>query len=198
MNSESRSALKEWAVVDRLLGTGRIAVLARKGGIHERRGDFEVEHRDFWIFPTHFHQNPAELSARFEDEMQRQRALPAPSPERVRLEHFAEVIDAFRIEDAASAHLADDLHPLTPEAIASRFLYRERLYLHLLLLRVHRLPEPVMIPNTLDYEGCVSWVELDEPVPTRGLRPVLGDDAFAALRSDLLARLVGAPGVTRL
>lgn len=185
-------------MVDRLLGTGRIAVLARKGGIHERRGDFEVEHRDFWIFPTHFHQNPAELSPRFVAEMERQRALPAPSPDEVRLEHFAEVADAFRVEDAASAHLADDLHPLTPEAIASRFRYRGRPYLHLLLLRVHRLPEPVIIPNTLDYEGCVSWVELDDPVSTTGAVPVLGEGAFAALREDLFARLEGAPGVTRL
>lgn len=198
MTRESRSALKEWAVVDRLLGSGRIAVLARKGGIHERRGDFQVEHRDFWIFPTHFHQNPAELSPRFADDMERQRALPPPSPDEVRLRHFAEVVDAFRVEDEGSAHLADELHPLTPDAIDSRFRYRGRPYLHLLLLRVHRLPEPVTIPNTLDYEGCVSWVELDDPVATGGAAPVLGDDLFAELRGDLLGRLEGAPGVTRL
>ena len=43
MLPENRSALKEWAVVARALGSGRQTLLLRKGGIHERRGEFEVE-----------------------------------------------------------------------------------------------------------------------------------------------------------
>jgi hypothetical protein len=51
------------------------------------------------------------------------------------------------------------------------------------------LPEPRAIPNTAAYEGCVSWVALDEPVSTAGAVPALSDEQFAALRRDVLARL---------
>jgi len=54
-------ALKEWAIVDEWLGSGRQVVLLRKGGIHEQRGQFEVEHREFFLFPTYVHQKADDL-----------------------------------------------------------------------------------------------------------------------------------------
>src|SRR5919106_7063159 len=50
-------ALKEWAVVCRALEEGRQMILLRKGGIYEAAGEFEVEHREFLLFPTYLHQN---------------------------------------------------------------------------------------------------------------------------------------------
>ena len=50
--------LKEWAVVCGALASGRQMVLLRKGGIYEAAGEFEVEHREFLLFPTYLHQNP--------------------------------------------------------------------------------------------------------------------------------------------
>jgi hypothetical protein len=50
----------------------------------------------------------------------------------------------------------------------------------------------VTLPDVHRYEGCVSWVALDQPIPTAGLRPVLTDGEFAAVQADILDRL-GAP-----
>jgi hypothetical protein len=168
MQSSNRSALKEWATVESALAEGRVVLLIRKGGISERRGDFGVEHREFWLFPTHYHQNPHELT-----------------------EPFRPLLGTEALERL------EGLHPLTQETVRSRFAYRGKPYLHALVLRAYRLPEPRVIPNTLDYEGCISWVELDEAISTEGAVPVLPDEAFARARGEVLRRL-GDEAVVRL
>jgi hypothetical protein len=36
----------------------------------------------------------------------------------------------------------------------------------------------VELTETPVYHGCKSWVELDQPLPTEGAKPVLDDAAF--------------------
>ena len=54
--NELKIALKEWASVCAALGDGRQIILLRKGGIYESAGEFEIEHRQFVLFPTYLHQ----------------------------------------------------------------------------------------------------------------------------------------------
>jgi hypothetical protein len=194
--AENRSALKEWASIEQALAIGEISMLLRKGGIWEQKGDFRVEHREFWIFPTSYHQNQEELLPGFRWRVDAARKID-PGPDRVRIGLYAMVEDAYRVEDAAVLRRLEGLHPLAPTTVTSRFAYRNKPYLHVLLLRTFRMPEPYVIPNTLDYEGCISWVELDEPLATHGAVPVIPDREFAAQRAQLRARL-GVPGVVTL
>jgi hypothetical protein len=196
MQGENRSALKEWGAVERALAEGRTSVLVRKGGIHERRNGFKVEHREFWLFPTLYHQNAHELRPEYLPFLEAAAAL-HPGPDRVRIEHYAVIEEALRVESLEALHRLGGLHPLTRETVESRFHYRDRPYLHVLVPRLYRLPEPYLIPNTLDYEGCVSWVELDDALRTAGARPVLLDGEFEALRTEVLRKL-GEEGVARL
>ena len=196
MLAENRWALKEWGAVELALAEGRTTLLVRKGGIHERRRDFEVEHREFWLFPTLYHQNAHELRPEFRPVLEAAEAQPH-DVNQVRIAHYAVVEDALRVESLDALHRLEGLHALTRETVESRFAYRGRPYLHVLVLRAYRLPEPHVIPNTLDYEGCVSWVELDDALPTAGAQPVLMDAEFAARRAEVLARL-GEDGVVRL
>lgn len=189
----SRSALKEWAAIEQLLGAGEFVLLLRKGGLWEKRDGFEVEHRRFWIFPTLYHQNPSELRPEFAAFLDAAAAAHR-GPNEVRLEHFAEVTDAFRVESLDVLRGIVEQQALTLPTIESRFHYRNRPYLHALLLRVYRLPEPVVIPNTLDYEGCVSWVTLDDPLPPAGAQPVLSDEAFEVMRAGVVEELEGRAG----
>ncbi|HEX8452856.1 MAG TPA: DUF1802 family protein [Longimicrobium sp.] len=185
-SSSSRQALKEWASVERALATARVSLLVRKGGISERRGGFDVEHRAFWIFPTAFHQNAEELAPEFRD------LLAAPEPasrDEVRLRVFAEVVEAFRVESLEVMARLAGLHPMAPETVRSRFEYKGRPYLHVILVRAYVLPEPIVIPNTIGYEGCVSWVALDDEIPTAGAVPVVGDAEFEALRAEVRGRV---------
>ena len=94
-------------------------------------------------------------------------------PSSIDREHFAAVTDAFRIEDPGTLSILLPYQALTEETLEARFRYRNRPYLHALLVRVYRRPEPHLIPNTLGYEGCVSWVQLDEALGTGGAVPVL-------------------------
>ena len=186
MVSSSREALKEWASVERALAAGRVSLLVRKGGISERRGGFDVEHRAFWIFPTAFHQSAEELAPGFRDLLGG--AVPA-SRDEVRLRVFAEVAEAFRVGSLEVMGRLAGLHPMAMETVRSRFEYKGRPYLHVILARAYVLPEPVVIPNTIGYEGCVSWVTLDEEIPTNGAVPALGEAEFAALRGEVRVRV---------
>ncbi|CAN5635118.1 DUF1802 family protein [soil metagenome] len=191
----NRSALKEWASIEQALDAGTVLLL-RKGGIYEQREGFRVEHREFWIFPTFFHQNAEEISPAFAWTLDAARAL-HPGVDSVRIATYAVVTDVLRIERLEAVETLQGLHPLRAETVASRFHYKQRPYLHALVLRTYRLPEPRLIPNTLDHEGCISWVELDEEVPTHGAAPVLDDAEFSARRAEILQR-PGGEGVIRL
>ena len=188
MQEENRSALKEWAAMEQILAAGSSCVLLRKGGIWEKKGDFRVEHREFWIFPTHFHQNPQEISPEFAWALEPGATAPH-DPDRIRIEHYAVVQDEVRVDDLDTLQRLEGLHALDAATVESRFRYRDRLYLHVLVLRLYRMPRPYVVPNTLDYEGCVSWVELDDALSTAGAIPVLSDAEFASRRSEVLRRL---------
>jgi hypothetical protein len=182
----SSVALKEWAAIEDALASGRLSVLVRKGGIYEKRGGFEVEHRGFWIFPTGWHQNEHELAPAFRSHLgETPRFAPGTIPLRV----WCAVEEAWCVDDLSALQRMGDLQPFTDDTLKSRFEYRGRPYLHVVLVRAHVLPEPRAIPNTAAYDGCVSWVALESPVCAEGARPVLSDDDFAALRREVLARL---------
>jgi hypothetical protein len=59
-------------------------------------------------------------------------------------------------------------------------------------LRVYRAPKEFTLKNTPQYDGCVSWVDLDEALDTAGCTPVLSDADFTARLAGIRARLLGA------
>lgn len=192
--TESAVALKEWAAIEDALATARLSVLVRKGGIYEKRGGFEVEHRGFWIFPTGWHQNEHELLPAFRGHLGDTPRFPTGQ---VALRMYCTVEASWRVEDLAALERLGELQPFSPETLKARFEYRGKPYLHVILVRAHGLPEPRVLPNTAAYEGCVSWVQLESPVETADATPVLDPDAFADLRSEVLARLGDAVATVR-
>jgi hypothetical protein len=188
---ESRAALKEWAIVCRALADGRQTVLIRKGGLEEIKSGFQVTHPDFWLFPTYVHQKAADLIPAIHgefEEVQRSR----PPADTVPLQLYATVTDAVRVTDL------DRLRPLAPhhilswDCVAGRYQYRNKPGIHVLVLRVYRLGEPIVLSNTPHYDGCISWVELDRAVSTVGCTPALSDAAFEARLTSIRACLAGA------
>ena len=121
MESESRSALKEWAAVEDALAERRLAVLVRKGGIYEKRGGFEVEHRGFWIFPTGWHQNEHELSPAFRAHLG---DTPRFAPGEIPLRVHCVVEDAVRVESLDALQRLGGLQPFSADSLRSRFEYR--------------------------------------------------------------------------
>ena len=172
-------ALKEWAVICRALFEGRQALLIRKGGIEESSGEFAVEQRRFWLFPTYVHQQSAGIVPEAAPLLEQAEADPPP-PDIVRLTHFAEVARTYIVHELADAEKLAGLHCWSPQTVQSRFEYR-RPGLSVLAVRVYRVQQGFDLPNTTEYAGCRSWVELDRVLPTEGATPVLAEEPFAEL-----------------
>jgi hypothetical protein len=190
MESVNRFALKEWAAVCAALAHGGQSILLRKGGIAEETGEFRVEHREFWMFPTRFHQSADELSPDA-DQLPTDPLAAAPRPGMVELSLYAVVQDVFRIEEPGKLSALDDLHVLAPDALHKRFEYRDPV-LNVLLVRIYRRSQPYEITEAPHFAGCKSWVDLRNKLPTAGLTPVLNDTAFHSLASDAQQRMNSA------
>lgn len=182
------AALKEWAVQVDALARGRQIVLLRKGGIAERRQGFQVEHRAFWLYPTYEHQNQAELRPEWHEDLA-DVVSTAPPAGTIALGHCATVARAVKLTELERLERLADWHPYTLQTVRTRFHYRSRPELWVVVLRVYRRPEPVRLAETAAYAGCVSWVTLDAPLPTIGAAPVVSDDDFAG-RLAALERLL--------
>jgi hypothetical protein len=175
MTNDSQYALKEWSVTIDSLLAGRQILLLRKGGIHERRDRFSVEHPDFFLFPTHLHQSLHALHPSFQSGFDNHRGTKTST---VILNTYAEVHQLIPIANLDALRPLDSLHTLNWTTVEQRFWYRNRPGLDLLLLRIYRLPVPHQIQNIERYDGCISWVELEESLSTAGAEPVLAKHAF--------------------
>jgi len=160
------------------LGRGEQIIILRKGGIHESKGGFKIEHPQFVLFPTLFHQQResvvATAQARFD-----QIAPRFPSKDSVRLEFFAEVVEWQRIDSLAAAERLRGQHIWRDEVIAERFDWGKDRAIFALAARVFRFSAPVELRVRESYGGCKSWVELEQEIATVGAHPVLSDEAFA-------------------
>jgi hypothetical protein len=182
-------AFKEWAVIIRALAEGRQALILRKGGIAELGGRFQVDHTRFWLYPTFVHQQRAGILPEAVPLLEA--ALRDRPPEKtVRLTHFAEVAEVYHVGDLETVLRLHDLHVWSEETVRSRFAYR-RPGLFVLAVRVWRAAVPQELPETAEYAGCKSWVELERALPTDGATAVLNNaalhDRTSALH-DLLSR----------
>ena len=178
-------ALKEWAVVCRALESGRQLLLLRKGGIYEAAGEFELEHREFLLFPTYLHQNPQMLKSGDQAGYEPHAAEPAE----VSLSAAGVVTDILQLTSRQQMNKIDDEHVWTSPLIDMRFNYRPENPLYLLLVRAYRLHARVTIANTPAYAGCKSWVPLDQPVQLGDALPVLDDVKYEARRKSILERI---------
>lgn len=178
-----KHAFKEWAVICRGLAEGRQALILRKGGLIEDSGDFRLEHKTFWLYPTYTHQQREGIKPEARvllDEVEANR----PPGGVVRFSHFAEVTGVYVVHDLIPALVLDHLHLWSEETVRKRFQYRSP-GLFVMPVRVYRAREAHELPETAEYEGCRSWVELDRELSTEGAVPVLSDSAMEDLHRSL-------------
>jgi hypothetical protein len=178
-----QQAFKEWAVICQALATGRQAIILRKGGIAEQRGEFKVDHHRFWLYPTYIHQQQEGIKPEAEPLLIESLAQRPPNGI-VRLSHFAEVAAVHHLMDDYEASKLAALHLWSDKTVEARFHYRLP-GLHVLAVRVYQAKELIDITETPALAGCKSWVELVRPLPTNDSRPVLEEHAF----NDVLKKL---------
>jgi hypothetical protein len=187
----TNAALKEWAIVCQALADGRQTLLIRKGGVQEIKDGFEVTHRNFWLFPTYVHQKVTDLVPTAHDDFRAiQAAMPPPGVLSIHL--YATVEDVVKVTDPDRLKGLADQHVLSWDCVAGRFHYRNKPGVHVLVVRVYRRPEPLLLSQKAWYDGCVSWVDLDETINPDGCRPVLSDAEFAVRAADIRVKVSGS------
>ncbi len=180
-------ALKEWAVAVETLERGETALVVRKGGIREKA--FAVPKTRFLFFKGYEHQKPEQLKSAYHDLL---RSIPDRRDDGpVIFTSFAEVYGAYDVSEAEELEALDPHHVWTHEYAESRFKWRPKKPLTVLVLRTYVLPETVELPNREGYGGCKSWIELEELVSVEGARPALSDGEFEGLISPSLGALRG-------
>jgi hypothetical protein len=181
------AALKEWDVVCEALGSGRQAIVIRKGGIAEGKGGLQFQHGEFVLLPTFFHQqaervvDEAEFAARVSD--------PEGERESVEIRHAASLVWVRHVTDRSVVEKLADFHILAPEEVAARYEQKPAPGVYVALLRVYRLDPPRRVAWQKSFAGCRSWAEMEEDFETSSRVSVLSDERFAEIEEALRAIL---------
>ncbi len=167
-------AFKEWRSIVGALLSGSQSLILRKGGIAEGRGGFEVRAERFWLFPTDFHAQrektkPAVIQV----------DPPASADGSAEITGFVDVHRQAFLGDWDRVRALESHHLWTEATIRERFDWAKPPGVHALVVRVHRLRQPVRFMPTPAMAGCRSWVELPLAFADHPADPVLADAAFA-------------------
>lgn len=191
MHGASRApALKEWAVAVQALLAGEQVIDLRKGGVREAPRDtgdgralrrFGLESSRCWLYPTAEHQRAELVKPAYRHWLDLAPAAPVGEP--ITIRGWADVVAAATITEPEHLAALDSKSIWTADYAASRLRWKARDPLWVLVLRVHRLAEPVTVPWDDRYGGCTSWVTLDglpDDPASLPSEPVLSDVAFEA------------------
>ena len=180
---ETTIALKEWAIVAQAMGTGDQIILLRKGGILDPNESFNLEHREFLIYPSVEHQKKDWIRAPFQQKYSA--ALQAAAADTVSFQVYAGVAHHAEIKNPAVFTKLEKYHVWTPEFFTSRKEYHPHTPLILMIVRAYRLPKTVQVPAEQEYAGCKSWVNLRKPVSVDGAEPVIENRKFRAMLEEI-------------
>jgi hypothetical protein len=181
-------ALKEWAVVCDLLLNGQQVVLLRKGGIHEQRKGFAIEHDAFYLYPNTEHQSREQLQPAFHPLLERSGPPPQESGV-VTVPGFCRVVDVIETTDPAALRALEAHTCWTQALFDMRLAYKPDRPNYVVTVRSYRLPRAIKLPYHKAYAGCRSWVPLRDTIPeaaAAAAEPVLDDAAFEQHRRTIL------------
>jgi hypothetical protein len=176
-------AFKEWAVVCEAIGTGRQSVMLRKGGIAEGRDGFAFKHREFFLFPTWFHEQLEKTT------LPAGTTLPPQLEGEIEIRHSVTLEWSRLVTDAARLPSLREFHILHDSVIDERFRYDETPGIHVAFVRGFRLASPQRLAMQKNFGGCRSWLDLPG-LDDAELIPVISDEEHAA-RRDALQALLG-------
>lgn len=171
-------AFKEWAIVVDALARGEQIFILRKGGIHEGRGGFKMDHSEFVLFPTQFHQQRESVIPSAQSRFDEIAPNFAP-PEILRVAYWAQVVEHHALDHFEKVRALSGQHIWREPVLAERFQWGREQSIYAIVVRVHRLPVKLELPMLPEYGGCKSWVTLAHAGPFTP-DPVLNDAAFAA------------------
>lgn len=174
-------ALKEWAVVCHALLAGEQIIDLRKGGLREPGRHFGVDAHTAWLYPTVEHQRAELLKPPYRHWIDLAPGARVGDP--ITIHGWVDIVETHTITEPSVLEALGGKVVWTDDYAASRLSWKARDPLWVLVLRAHRLQQPVTVDWRDGYGGCTSWVELaglsDDPHSTAS-EPALSDEAFEA------------------
>jgi len=183
-------ALKEWAAIVHALLEGEQIVDVRKGGLREDGRHFDLTARRMWLYPTAEHQRAELLKPPYRHWIDL--ATAAPVGAAITVGGWADVTDVATISEPEHLDALASKLIWTDEYAESRLKWKKRDPLWVLVMRAHRLVEPLTVPMRDEYRGCSSWVDVEglpaDPAAPPS-EPALSDTAFDARRKGVVDAL---------
>ena len=173
---------KEWAVVCEAIGNGRQSVMLRKGGIAEGRDGFAFKHREFFLFPTWFHEQLEKTT------LPAGTLLPPQLDGEIEIQYAVTLEWSRLVTDSTRLPVLKEFHILHDSVVEERFCYDEVPGIHVGFVRGFRLVSPRRLAMQKSFGGCRSWLDLPG-LEGVDLVPVISDEEHAARRHDLQALL---------
>lgn len=158
-------AFKEWSFIVDALGKGYQSMILRKGGISEDEGNFTLKGNQFLLLPTLYHQAKQLIKPEWLDKLEENKFQ--ISTDKVRILYYAQVVEKKIITDWNILQKLDNQHAWKEEIIKERFNRWEK-NVHLLVLQIYTLKNPVDLELKPEYEGCKSWVTIDHDIDATG------------------------------
>ncbi|MFC5452011.1 DUF1802 family protein [Paenibacillus aestuarii] len=183
-------ALKEWASAIKALEDGSQIFIMRKGGIVEETRDFQVQADAFFLYPTYEHQRKGLLKEEFRGVIDDTLAGWSPDDKEVKIGVYAQMVEDILVSDQEQLDKIFPFHIWTENFTEERLKWKRSNPLHIMLLRVHKLEQPLHIPIEQAYLGCRSWIQVQASLPSDiAMTPVLSDSQFAAQADEIKRRL---------
>ena len=174
---------KEWAVVCEAIGNGRQSVMLRKGGIAEGRDGFAFKHREYFLFPTWFHEQLEKTT------LPAGTLLPPQLDGEIEIQYAVTLEWSRLVTDSTRLPVLKEFHILHDSVVEERFCYDEVPGIHVGFVRGFRLVSPRRLAMQKSFGGCRSWLDLPG-LEGVDLVPVISDEEHAA-RKDALQALLG-------
>jgi hypothetical protein len=172
-------ALKEWAIICKALEDGKQMLLLRKGGIMEYRKGFEVKHNEFLLYPTFEHQSIESIKAEYKEKLKEileeqnkyynnnnrkkidkdNKNFNIVSNNIIKL--LAKVEDVIEISDKLTLSELRDYHIWSDEYVTMRMNYNPSKPMSILLLRIYKIRNPLIVDINDKWAGCKSWIDIE-------------------------------------
>ncbi len=154
-------AFKEWQLIADALVSGEQSVILRKGGISEGKAGFQWLHDRFFLYPSLFHEQAAEVKPASDGET---RSLPERASdskeENVSFSVYVETLRTGRFTNWQDVLTLDPFHIWKEEIIRERFKWGDEPGISYAVVRAFSLPDPWVLQDRKTFGGCRSWFGL--------------------------------------
>ncbi|HEX7143211.1 MAG TPA: DUF1802 family protein [Nitrososphaeraceae archaeon] len=171
-------ALKEWAIICKALEDGKQMLLLRKGGIMEYRKGFEVKHKEFLLYPTFEHQSIESIKTEYKEKLkeilEEQNKYYNDNRKKIDKDNknfntvsnniiklLAKVEDVIEISDKLTLSELRDYHIWSDEYVTMRMNYNPSKPMSVLLLRIYKIRNPLIVDINDKWAGCKSWIDIE-------------------------------------